>query len=78
MIRTPPQHNTTHPPGQVVNEIGVPANPIHQEKTLVQEIEEYQNNNADAISDFHMTKKIRPMETHKEEYRKKVQNGDFK
>jgi len=69
MIRTPPQHNTTNPPGQVVN-------PIYQEKTLVKEIEEYQSKVPDAndISDFHMTKK---METHKEEYRKKVQNGDF-
>lgn len=34
MIRTPPQHNTTHPPGQVVK-------PIHQEKTLAKEIDEY-------------------------------------
>lgn len=32
MIRTPPQHNTTNPPGQIVN-------PIQQEKTLAKEID---------------------------------------
>jgi len=74
MIRTPPQHNTTHPPGQVVNPAGILANPINQEKTLAKEIEEYKKMDANNISDFHMTRR---METHKEEYRKKVQNGDF-
>ncbi len=38
MIRTPPQHNTKHPPGQVV---AATAAPINQEKTLAKEIEAY-------------------------------------
>lgn len=35
MIRTPPQHNTINPPGQIVN-------PIHQDRTLVKEIDAFQ------------------------------------
>ncbi len=39
MIRTSPQHNTTNPPGQIVN-------PIQQEKTLAKEIGLFQSKEA--------------------------------
>ena len=40
MIRTPPQHNTKHPPGQIVNPVGV-ASVQHQDKPLTKAIDEY-------------------------------------
>ncbi len=48
MIRTPPQHNTTNPPGQQVNPVGntylpiSPATlPLQQGKPTRQEIEDF-------------------------------------
>lgn len=36
---TPPQHNTKHPPGQIVNSIHHPV--LMQEKTLAKEIDSF-------------------------------------
>ena len=42
MIRTPPQHNTTNPPGQVINPIpNVVLSPLQQGKPTRQEIDEF-------------------------------------
>ena len=40
MIRKPPQHNTTSPPGQVVNPVGV-VSPTKQIKDLASEISDF-------------------------------------
>ena len=43
MIRTPPQHQTKHPAGQIVNPVGV-VSPIHQVKDLATEISDFHVN----------------------------------
>ena len=58
MIHIPPQHNTQHPAGQIVNPVGV-VSPTKQIKDLASE-----------ISDFHLSQPMRAMEKHKEAYRK--------
>jgi len=60
MMKIPPQHNTEHPPGQIVNPVGV-VSPTKQIKDLASE-----------ISDFHLSHPMRAMEKHKEVYRKTV------
>lgn len=54
MVRTPYLYNLKNPPGQIVN-------PIHQGKTLTQEIEEFKNKDK--------------MNVHKQQYRKLVEES---
>lgn len=54
MIRTPAQHNTTNPAGQIVNPVGV-VDPTKQGKVLEEEIKEFNNGIHPAQDTFNRT-----------------------